>query len=122
MKHTRAQLKQMARAILSGKWRNAVRLTIYTFALTMLLSMCTNPFSSDTTTMGTVIYCVISLIITLISGLFSAGSSYFYLNMCRGKEYRYRDLFAPFKMNPDRFLIVAFITNITTFSIPILRH
>lgn len=115
MKHTVAQLKQMSRAILFGKWRKAVNLTIYTFALTMLLSMCTNPFVSNTTTMGTVIYCVVSLIITLISGLFSAGASYFYLNMCRGKEYHYRNLFAAFKMNPDRFLIVAFITNITTF-------
>jgi len=115
MKHSRAQLKQMARAILSDKWGKVVRLTIYTFALTMLLSMCTNPFVSNTTTTGTIIYCVVSLIITLISGLFSAGTSYFYLNMCRGKEYHYRDLFAPFKMNPDRFLIVAFITSITTF-------
>ena len=115
MKHTIAQLKQMSRAMLLGKWRKAVNLTLYTFVLTMLLSMCTNPFVSNTTTMGTVVYCVVSLIITLISGLFSAGASFFYLNMCRGKEYRYRDLFATFKMNPDRFLIVAFITNITTF-------
>ena len=116
MKHTTAQLKQQARNSLSGNWRKAVYMTVFSSCLTMLLSMCTNPFVSNTTTLGTVIYCVVSLIITLISGLFNAGIIYFYLNMCRGKEHRFSNIFAPFKMNPDRFLIVAFITSFATFA------
>lgn len=122
MKHSSAELKQMARNNLSGKWGIAVGFTVLELLLTIVLSIITVPFSSTYTQAGIIIYFVISLIVGLLIGLLSAGSCYFYLNICRGREYGLGDLFAAFKMHPDRFLIVSLIlTGIQyIFEIPVL--
>lgn len=111
MKHTSAQLKQMARANLSNKWGIAVGLTALQTLITYAITECTSFFQS-TSTLGITVYLIATLIVTLLTSLFTIGSYHFYLNICRGREYRIGDLFSAFKMNPDRFLIVGLILNI----------
>lgn len=115
MKHSSAELKQMARTALAGKWKTAALFTLMSTFLTTLLSFCTTPFENSTSVLGMSIYWIITIIVSLLSGLFTAGTAYFFLNICRGNEYRYGDLFYAFKTNPDRFLIVALITGLPTF-------
>ncbi len=115
MTHSSADLKRMARAALNGKWGKAAAFSFLTSVITSILALCTQPFESSTSFLGMSVYWVITLIISLISGLFSAGTSCFYLNICRGEEFKYSDLFFAFKNNPDRFLIVALITGAATF-------
>lgn len=111
MKHTSAQLKQMARANLNNKWFTAISFTaMHTFTL-YLLDMCTSLFQTNDTK-GIVVQMVVRLIISLISSLFTVGSYFFYLNICRGRTYTINNLFAAFKMNPDRFLIVSLIVQL----------
>lgn len=121
MKHTSAQLKQMARANLGNKWRTAIGITAIHTLMIYALTTCTLLFQS-TTTMGIVVQLVVRLIISLLTGLFTAGSYYFYLNICRGRQYGISDLFAAFKMNPDRFLIVSLIIELPLllFELPAL--
>lgn len=122
MKHSSAELKQMARDNLAGKWGIAVGFTVLEILLTIALSIITTPFSVNSTPIGLAIYLLVSLILGLLIGLISAGSCYFYLNICRGREYGIGDLFAAFKMHPDRFLIVSLIlTGVQyIFEIPVL--
>lgn len=110
MNHSSAELKQMARNNLSDKWRIAIGITVLQYLILMALSMCIAPFQSSTTFSGTIVYLVVTLIISLITGVFNAGGSYFFLNICRGREYSIKNIFAAFKMNPDRFIIVSLFT------------
>lgn len=112
MKYSSAQLKKMARAALAGKWKIAAMLTLLNTFLTMGLTLCSAPFENGTSTMSIAIGWIITVIVSLISGLFSAGASYFYLNICRGNEYGYKNLFYAFKADPDRFLIVTLFTSL----------
>ena len=109
MKHTSAELKEMARNALTGKWGIVIGITVLEILFNLLLTAVTIPFSSAYTPLGVIIYLLATLIVGLISGLFSAGSTFFFLNICRGREYRLSNLFAAFKMHPDRFLIVSMI-------------
>lgn len=122
MKHSSAQLKKMARTALSGKWKTAAMFTLLNTLLNMGLSLCSTPFENSTSTMGIAIGWIISVIVSLITGLFSAGSVFFYLNICRGCEYSYKNLFYAFKADPDRFLIVTLVTSAPTllFTLPSL--
>lgn len=115
MTHSSAALKRMARAALNGKWGKAAIFSFLTTTLTTGLSLCSLPFESSTSFLGMTIAWVITLIVSLLSGLFSAGTACFYLNICRGEEFKYRDLFFAFKHSPDRFLIVTLITGSVTF-------
>lgn len=115
MNNSSAQLKRMARAALAGKWGKAAAFSVLSMLITTALTFCTIPFESSTSALGMIIYWVITLIVSLLSGLFAAGACYFYLNICRGEELKYSDLFYAFKHNPDRFLIVALITGFPTF-------
>ena len=115
MKHSSAELKRMARTALAGKWKTVVMFSLLSNAITLVLSLCTSPFENSTSILGMSIYWVITIIVSLLSGLFTAGTAYFFLNICRGNEYRYGDLFHAFKANPARFIIVALITGLPTF-------
>lgn len=122
MKHSSAQLKKMARTALSGKWKTAALFTLLNTILTMLLSLCSLPFENSTTALSIAISWVISVIVSLISGLFSAGAAYFYLNISRGYEYKYTDLFYAFKADPDRFLIITMISSLPTMLCSLLSQ
>lgn len=111
MKHTSSQLKQMARANLYSKWMTAIGFTAVHTLIIYLLSMCTSLFQSTNRT-GIIVQLVVRLIIAMISSLFTVGSYYFYLNICRGRTYGVNNIFAAFKMNPDRFLVVSLIVQI----------
>lgn len=109
MKHSSAELKQMARNSLTGKWGIVIGLTLLEILFTIILSAIAIPFSNGYTPLNIIIYVLVVLITSLITGLFSAGSAFFFLNLSRGREYKISDLFAAFKMHPDRFLIVSLI-------------
>lgn len=111
MNHTSAELKQMARANLSNKWNAVLGLTAMQTLIVFALTQCTTLFQS-TTWLGTTVYIIVNLIINLLTTLLSVGASFFYLKICRGRDYKLTDMFAVFKMNPDRFLIVALIQNL----------
>lgn len=114
MKLNSAQIKKMARTALSGKWKTAVLLTLLYTVISTALSLCSLPFDSSTSTINVLIGWVISLIVSLLTGLLSAGSSYFFLNICRSNDFSCKDLFYAFKADPDRFLIVTLITSLPT--------
>lgn len=115
MKYKNRELKKMARIALNGRWIYPILLSLIYTIIIMALSAISSLFGLGTTTYAKILSWVATVIVSLISGLFGAGVSYAYLNLCRGKTSTLKDLFAAFRMNPDRFLIVSFIMSIPTF-------
>lgn len=121
MKHSSAELKQMARNNLTGKWGIVIGITLLELLLAWLINIPAYAFASVHTVPGVITYLIITLITGLLGGLISAGGAYFFLNICRGKKYGIGNLFAAFRMHPDRFLIVSLILTAVTlpFQIPV---
>ena len=62
-----------------------------------------------TSTMSVVLGEAFALIVSLITGIFSAGYCYMQLNIARGREYSLGDLIFFFKNQPDRVIIAGFV-------------
>lgn len=57
------------------------------------------------------LYCLIQFIMLLLSGIFLTGQNYLYLNIARGRQYTYRDIWYGFMHLADRVIrIELFIT------------
>ncbi len=52
---------------------------------------------------------IFALIVSLIASVFSAGLSYMYLNISRGKKAGYGDLLYLFQQHPDRVIMVSLV-------------
>lgn len=115
MKRTSAQLKQLALDTLNTRWTMAIFSNLITGFLIGFIPFIFNFFvlgSNSTNPSNLILSWGILFVFTLISFLFVAGLQYFYLNMCRNKEYSLSDLFWVFKNHPDRFLFAGLLTSI----------
>ncbi|MDD3338551.1 MAG: DUF975 family protein [Lachnospiraceae bacterium] len=109
-KRSNAELKKMARTTLSGKWGTAIGITILYMLIVFGLSMLSTPFAMQVNNGYFIaLGLVISFIISLIALIFAAGQILFFMNMCRGREYRIGDLVSAFKLHPDRFIVAGLL-------------
>ena len=116
-KKTSAQLKQNARGIMMGKYRNAISILLASDLIVSTLSLFTT--TSSTSYMGIVIGFIISFILVLFGTILSVGQCSFYLNIACDGPYQFSDLFTGFKVHPDKIIITQFIIQLLT-SLPIL--
>lgn len=110
MKRTSKELKRIARDILNNRYT----IPMGAFATAWLIpSVIEIPFSlsdvSYPTTYQIIICSLAQFLILLIGQVFGAGVSQIHLNMTRGKEFRFSQLFTPFRQSADRFFCAAFI-------------
>lgn len=109
-KRSNAELKKMARTTLSGKWSTAIGISVLYMLIVFGLSMLSTPFVTQVHNgYFIVLGFVISFIISLITLIFAAGQIHFFMNMCRGREYRIGNLVSAFKMHPDRFIVAGLL-------------
>ena len=116
-KKTSAQLKQAARGIMIGKYRNAISILLASDLIVSTLSLFTT--TSSTSYMGIVIGFIISFILVLFGTILSVGQCSFYLNIACDGPYQFSDLFTGFKVHPDKIIITQFIIQLLT-TLPIL--
>lgn len=127
MKRKCSELKQMARASLSGRFKEAVLIII----IYMLISYGMNGIATFITggtsevpvlnTMNDYIRYLlpvlgVNIIISILLQVFVCGLYKFFLNFVRNEEYKVSDLFYGFTHNPDR-IIVANIAQFVIFFI-----
>lgn len=115
MNYKSRDLKKMARIVLNKNWGYPIFLTLTYMLLIMMISIVSSFFGLGTTTYSAILAWVATVILSLITGLFAAGLSYAYLNLSRGIPSTTKDLFAAFRMSPDRFLIVGLIMSIPNY-------
>lgn len=111
-KKTSAQLKQAARGIMMGKYRNAISILLASDLIVSTLSLFTT--TSSTSYMGIVIGFIISFILVLFGTILSVGQCSFYLNIACDGPYQFSDLFTGFKIHPDKTIITQLIIQLLT--------
>lgn len=116
-KKTSSQLKQIARGIMMGKYRNAISLLLASDLIVSTLSLFTTTASSSY--MGQVIGFLMSFIIVLFGTILTVGQCSFYLNIACNGPYQFSDLFTGFKVHPDKTIITQLMIQVLT-TLPIL--
>lgn len=116
-KKTSAQLKQAARGIMMGKYRNAISILLASDLIISTLSLFTTTSSSSYA--GIVIGFIVSFILVLFGTILSVGQCSFYLNIACDGPYQFSDLFTGFKIHPDKTIITQLIIQLLT-TLPIL--
>ena len=103
------ELKSIARGLLLGKYSVYIAamaiIEMIIFAVTLIVSLAL-PTGS---VWGMLLNLAISLIIELITAVFSIGLIYFTLNICRNRAYKMNDVFYGFSSHPDKAIICKFV-------------
>lgn len=116
-KKTSAQLKQAARGIMIGKYRNAISILLASDLIVSTLSVLTT--TSTNSYAGIAIGFIISFIIVLFGTILTVGQCSFYLNIACEQPYQFSNLFTGFKVHPDKTIITQLIIQLLT-TLPIL--
>ena len=111
-KKTSAQLKQAARGIMMGKYRNAISILLASDLIVSTLSLFTATGSNSYA--GLVIGLLINFIIVLFGTILTVGQCSFYLNIACDGPYQFSDLFTGFKVHPNKTIITQLIIQILT--------
>ena len=111
-KKSSAQLKQIARGLMIGKYRNAISILLASDLIVSTLSLFTS--TSTGSFAGLAIGFIISFIIVLFGTILSVGQCSFYLNIACGQKYQFSDLFSGFKIHPDKTILTQFIIQLLT--------
>lgn len=111
-KKSSAELKQVARGIMMGKYRNAISILLASDLIISTLSLFTTT-SSDSYA-GIAIGFVINFILVLFGTILSVGQCSFYLNVACDGPYQFSDLFTGFKVHPDKTIITQLIIQLLT--------
>ena len=111
-KKTSAQLKQAARGIMMGKYRNAISILLASDLIVSTLSLFTTTNTNSYT--GILIGILINFIIVLFGTILTIGQCSFYLNIACNGPYQFSDLFTGFKVHPDKTIITQLIIQVLT--------
>lgn len=113
-----SQLKSLARGQLLGKYPVLIGAFLLSQLVMFILSSLSLLFVDTSTVIGSVIDFLVTFIISLFGGIFSAGQAYIYLNISCGHSCRATDVFYGFKQHPDKALLLQLvISGISTVSI-----
>ncbi len=104
-----AELKTRARAVLLGKWGFLAAIFLTEIMLNMLLEEIVGMafpasgigIAADGSFFFSIPGAVCQIITRLLSTILSVGSMFLYLNICRGRIFRFNDLFFGFTHQPE---------------------
>ena len=117
VKKTSSQLKQTARGIMLGKYRNAISILLASDLIINTISVLTA--TSNDSYAGIAIGLAISFILVLLGTILHVGQCSFYLNIACEQKYDFGDLFTGFKVHPDKIIIAQVIIQLLTI-LPLL--
>ena len=112
MSSTIRDLKKYARETLNGKYKVAICGMLAVMGVTALGSLLTSVLFRNSSTLTLITGNIFAFIMAQIMNVFSAGLSYMYLNMARGREFSYGDILYLFKHNPDRVLVSSLVLSV----------
>lgn len=116
-KKTSAILKQGARGIMIGKYRNAISILLASDLIINTISVLSA--TSNDSYAGIAIGLAISFILVLLGTILNVGQCSFYLNVVCGQKYEFSNLFTGFKVHPDKIIITQVIIQLLT-ALPLL--
>ena len=116
-KKTSAQLKQIARGIMLGKYRNAISILLASDLIIKTISVLNA--SSNSSILGIIIGLAINFILLLLGTILNVGQCTFYLNVACGGKYEFGNLFNGFRTHPDKIIITQVIIQLLA-TLPLL--
>lgn len=121
MTRSSAQLKQMARGTLQGRWGLPIGacflISLISGGSTTYITLTNRGYNAAASSIQKFLMLDgIALIFALIGSVFSAGLIFLFLNICRGKKHSLSDLLYAFKHHPDRYIFASLILMIIAFA------
>ena len=107
-KKTSAQLKQVARGLMLGKYRNAITILLANDIILSTLSLFTA--SASNSILGAILGMIINFIIILLGSILMVGQYSFFLNIACNQPHQFFDLFTGFKVCPDKIIVTNLIS------------
>lgn len=109
MRRTSKELKRISRDMLNQRY--AAPMGAFVTA-SLISTVIETPFSMSLgdhpSTAQFVIFCIAEFLILLIRQILQVGVMQMHLNMTRGKSYRVRDMFHPFRLGTEQFFSPRF--------------
>ncbi len=109
MRRKTSELKIKARIQLQGNYSMLIGATVLISIIAGVGSSLSVALFGGSSLLSIVMSQIFSIIVSLIASVFSAGLSYMYLNISRGKKTGYGDLFYLFQQHPDRVIMVSIV-------------
>lgn len=121
-----AELKASAREKMFGHYGTAVGAVLIIMCIVGSLTGITELLVDMSTAAGIVIYYAISFLISLLSGLFTSGTTYLYLKIICNRPVSVRDVFYGFSLCPNKTILMqgwlSLITYIANISMIVLSY
>lgn len=110
-----AELKASAKEHMFGRYGSAVGAYLLVTFLTVFATVSASSLTGNTASVfGTVIHYALLFVVSVLTGLLSSGTAYFYLKIVTGHHVTVNDIFAGFRIYSDKALTIqAWITLIT---------
>lgn len=112
---TSAELKNLAKDKLDGKYGTAVLILFSAEVISMMLSHLTASLTPFNNIAGYIISLGISLAVSVVSGVLNAGICLFFLNMACGQSFQVSDLFYGFRQQSNKCLILSLVFTLLQF-------
>lgn len=112
MKRSIRDLKDCAKRALQGRYGTAILGMLAVFGATGLGNVLAGKLFGGTSPLELILCQVFLFVVTLLSGILSAGLSYLLLNMARNREYSLADVIYFFKNHPDRVIVAGFVLSV----------
>lgn len=102
-------LKSAARELLIGRYGRYILAFASIQAIIFTFSMIISVLTASQTTISLILKISLTIILELISAVFSLGLIHFTLHISRNQPYSYRDIFYGFSSHPDKAIIAKFL-------------
>ena len=103
------EIKRLAKRALQGNFGTAILGVLIAFGTNIGASMLAGALFDSSTTWGLILCQVFLFVISLVTGILTAGLYYMYLNMARDRAFGLGDLVYFFKNCPDRVIVAGFV-------------
>lgn len=100
-----SQLKAVSRESLLGNYAKLISALLTAQVALFIIDYITSGVTSGRS-FGVILYYLVLFLVQLISGIFTSGTSYLYLNFASGRPFRVFDVFHGFQSHPDKAIIL----------------
>lgn len=107
-----AELKALAKEHLLGKYGTVVGATVAVAAIVEFVTFFCTVFLDQRTITGLLLNFIITFVITVLSGLFTSGTTYLYLKLSCGRQAAVSDVFYGFQLFPNKAVMIQLFLSV----------
>lgn len=116
MQKSSIELKRLARMSLSGKYGIPIGAYLIYLIISLIVSFTIQTIINPSNGFSTIIYVIITFIVSLIEGVITFGLMKLYLDISRNEPLELGTLTYGFTHHPDRIIIVTLLVSLITLS------